>query len=508
LARLYNARVRFRKLVHPVILIPLLAFVARILPGPRTIDDAYITFRYAQNLLSNQGLVYNPGEAVLGTTTPLFALILTLIGAVLGTAEAFPIIAPILNALADAIACFLLIRIGERLRTPKSGYAAALIWAVAPMSVTFAIGGMETSLFVMLMLATFYFHSSHRPVLAALTGALSLLTRPDALLFLLPIVMDRSWSWIRKKPERPSWLEVGVFFVPIVIWVIIGTHAYGTPIPHSVMAKVNAYVLSPEAGLIRFLQHYGTPFLGHLTFGNTWIGIGLILFTALYALGSITILKTKIHAWPIMIYPIVYILAFSIANPLIFRWYLVPPLPVLFLGIFAGTTRLFDDLKLPVLNYAFIAAAFLMTLNGWQIRPEHGPDRPAPGMAYIKLELLYQEAASILTERNLTNETIAAGDIGAIGYFTKAHVLDTIGLISPVSLKYYPLPDSFYTINYAIPPDLILDQMPEYVVILEVYGRNGLLINESFLDSYRLLQKIPTDIYGSNGLLIFERSAS
>ena len=101
---------RFRKLVQPVVLIPLLAFFARILPGPRTIDDAYITFRYAQNLLSNQGFVYNPGEAVLGTTTPLFALILTLIGAVLGTAEAFPIIAPILSALADAIACFLLIR--------------------------------------------------------------------------------------------------------------------------------------------------------------------------------------------------------------------------------------------------------------------------------------------------------------------------------------------------------------------------------------------------------------
>ena len=149
-----------------------------------------------------------------------------------------------------------------------------------------------------------------------------------------------------------------------------------------------------------------------------------------------------------------------------------------------------------------------MTLNGWQIRPEHGPDRPAPEMAYIKLELLYQEAASILTERDLTNETIAAGDIGAVGYFTNAHILDTIGLISPVSLKYYPLPDSLYTINYAIPPDLILDHMPDYIVILEVYGRNGLLVNESFLNSYRLLKKIPTDMYGSDGLLIFERSAS
>ena len=42
-------------------------------------DDAFITFRYARNLAEGLGLVYNPGaewEPVLGTTTPLFALLL------------------------------------------------------------------------------------------------------------------------------------------------------------------------------------------------------------------------------------------------------------------------------------------------------------------------------------------------------------------------------------------------------------------------------------------------
>jgi hypothetical protein len=44
----------------------LLAFSARMLPGPRTIDDSYITFRYARNILAGEGFVYNSGEAVLG----------------------------------------------------------------------------------------------------------------------------------------------------------------------------------------------------------------------------------------------------------------------------------------------------------------------------------------------------------------------------------------------------------------------------------------------------------
>jgi len=41
-----------------------------------TFDDAYITFRYAENLANGLGFVYNAGERLLGTTTPLFTLLL------------------------------------------------------------------------------------------------------------------------------------------------------------------------------------------------------------------------------------------------------------------------------------------------------------------------------------------------------------------------------------------------------------------------------------------------
>jgi hypothetical protein len=100
---------------------------------------------------------------------------------------------------------------------------------------------------------------------------------------------------------------------------------------------------------------------------------------------------------------------------------------------------------------------------------------------------------------------IAAGDIGALGYFTGAQMLDTIGLVSPVAVGYYPLPDSMYVINYAIPPALIDDQRPEVVVLLEVYGRSGLLLDPEFLANYTLEQTYPTDIYGSEGMLVYRR---
>jgi hypothetical protein len=43
-------------------------------------DDAFITYRYAQNLLAGRGFVFNRGEAVLGTTAPLHGLLIGALG--------------------------------------------------------------------------------------------------------------------------------------------------------------------------------------------------------------------------------------------------------------------------------------------------------------------------------------------------------------------------------------------------------------------------------------------
>jgi arabinofuranosyltransferase len=503
--------VRLRRLLQPEILLFFLALAARLLPGPRIIDDAYITFRYARNLLSGYGMVYNPGEFILGTTTPLYTLLMAGLGFLSGGSQApFPILAWLTNAVADAITCFLLIRLAGLFQHRNVGIAAALVWAVAPWSVTFAIGGMETSFFVFLTTTTFYLHSKDRPIESALFGGLSLITRPDALLFLLPLAVERVRRSLRPSRINPQpfpirWGEILAFIIPVLGWAIYGSYLYGNPVPQSMSAKAAAYQLPQQAGLIRLLQHYATPFLGHLMFGNWWIAVGLVLFPVLYGLGSLKVLREKISLWPILAYPWIYLLAFAVANPLIFRWYLTPPLPVYFLGIFLGVERLSTDLKFKPLLLILSVAVTALTINGWTLEPDHGPNRPAPNMAFIKLELLYEQVGIMLQDEILPEQVLAAGDIGALGYYSNARILDTIGLVSPASLKYYPAPSSYYVINYAIPPKLILDLRPEYLVILEAYGRNGLLVNDAFIQSYSLLQKIPTDIYDSDGMLVYRR---
>lgn len=55
---------------------PITALFAALWYGPCLVDDAFITFRYAENMAAGHGLVFNPGEPVLGTSTPLMTILL------------------------------------------------------------------------------------------------------------------------------------------------------------------------------------------------------------------------------------------------------------------------------------------------------------------------------------------------------------------------------------------------------------------------------------------------
>lgn len=499
----------------------LLAFAARMIPGPRTIDDSFITFRYAQNILAGEGFVYNPGETIMGTTTPLYTLIMVVIGAVTGGSQApFPEIAMLVNAIADGLTVILLFLLGKHFKQPLVGIAAALVWSIAPYSVTFAIGGLETSVVVLLLVGIMYFYLTNRVPLAALLASLALITRPDTILLVGLIALDHFIRILRKQAKW-DWLAVLALVSIPLLWYGYATLQFGSPVPHSVQAKLGAYRLPPEAALIRLLQHYTTPFMADKWFGAAIaVGSGLVLYPFFYLVGARKLFQLDSRSLVMMVYPWLYLLVFSVANPLIFRWYLTPPLPFLFFGILMGIQVLFASilssekfrfprfLQTALLILLLILLPFGSLLGNWTLEPDHGLDHPAPSMAWYQLELLYQKAAQIVSPYLKPDTTLAAGDVGVLGYLTQARILDTVGLNSPVALQYYPLDEKYYITNYAVAPDLIIDQQPDLVVLMEVYGRLGLFQDQRFIDQYDLLALIPTDIYGSEGMLIYIRKGS
>ena len=185
-------------------------------------------------------------------------------------------------------------------------------------------------------------------ILAALLASLALLTRPDALILLVPLAFERLWSaW--KKKEALHWGELAAALLPYGAWAVYATLVFGSPLPHSLLAKAAAYHLEAGEGLIRLLQHYATPFLEQNLLGSAAaVGLGLLLYPFLTFLALRRIGRTRprppLALWIWALYPWLYLVTFAIPNPLIFRWYLTPPLPAYFFFIFIGLDGLFTGL--------------------------------------------------------------------------------------------------------------------------------------------------------------------
>jgi len=170
------------------LLLVLLAFgVARAAQLAWACDDAFISFRYAQNLVEGHGLVYNVGERVEGYTNLLWTLMLAAgmaaggdpirIGAWLGIA--------CYVGLAATLAC---ISWRRRERGQPFLPLAAGCVLVSPDFHDWATGGLETSLFTWLATAALIASRAAAASRSAALGAgallsLLLLTRPDGLLF-------------------------------------------------------------------------------------------------------------------------------------------------------------------------------------------------------------------------------------------------------------------------------------------------------------------------------------
>jgi hypothetical protein len=380
---------------------------------------------------------------------------------------------------------------------------------------------METEVVIFFLVASYAAYIARRTRLSAALMALAVLTRPDALIAAgllfadmgLRPLLARDGGPLAARLRRLPWAEVAIFCALLLPWVIFATAYFGSPLPQSVQAKVHAYHLDAFSALVRLLQHLSTPFFEHEIFGRFWPAVGLVLYLVLYLVGGLRQVRRVGRALPQALYPLVYVIVFSAANPLIFRWYLAPPLPFYLLGILIGLCAMLTDLARRLgrerigawATGLVIALLLLSSLNAYTLRPDHGPARPAPEMAWFKLELLYRQAAERIKAQLEPGDLIAAGDIGAVGWYSGAPILDTVGLISPEAVPYYPLDPSLLVINYAISPDLIRELQPEVIITLEVYVRNGLLPAPWFQDQYTLVEKLDTDIYGSDGMLIFER---
>ena len=200
-----------------------------------TEEDAFITFRIARHLAEGVGFVYNNGERILGTTSPLFALLLG--GRIAIVSKNIILGARIINLITSTSSLIFLLLALRKIGASKFQQIAVLIiFALSVKLIVLEVGGMETALVIFLMIASWYLFLTRRFVWTSIILGLLVLTRLD--LFIWPV----SILLIEMISHPKNALRMGIIVLLIVFpWIIFSLNYFGSPIPHTINAKGLAY---------------------------------------------------------------------------------------------------------------------------------------------------------------------------------------------------------------------------------------------------------------------------
>lgn len=409
------------------------------------LDDAMITFRVAENLAFGRGFVYNLGERVQVTTTPLYAIVLVPAIWLFGAA---PPAALALNLILSALMPVLAYDLGRRLAGRITGVGGGLLLIVSPFLVM--AFSMESYLYVTLILASMDAYVSRRYRLAGILVGLTALVRGDAALLAACMLLYDLLAF-----RRLNWRLIMPAVAIPVGWYLFALLYYGSPFPATLGAKV-------AQGQFNWLRENFIE--GLFDYLSDWTSEGeqalYFLFPLLLTIGLIRAVWAE-RPWLIMIgRDLLYILAFALLNVPSADWYYAPLMPGVAMltargvqvvaegaakvvsaqypkgrgGVAVGTALL---LLLILLN-------LLYPLNS-EILQEH-PDWKA---------VAYPPTARWIAQNTNASATLATIDIGHLGYWSKRRIIDIVGLAQPDVAPHIAEGDFSYAIRH-YQPDLVL----------------------------------------------------
>ncbi len=200
-------------------------------------DDAYISYRYARNLASGDGLVFNPGERVEGYSNLLYVLLLAPIVAVARDAAILPA-AIVLNA-GCAVAALVLFHRRLRQRDGSRGALLALaLFAAWPALWLWTASGMETPLILLLQVALWreVTRDDPAPRARALVAVIVLLVLARADGFVGAGIAVAFLATRGDRRLRAAGLALVVTMAALIAFRLA---YYGHPLPNTYYAKVS-----------------------------------------------------------------------------------------------------------------------------------------------------------------------------------------------------------------------------------------------------------------------------
>ena len=393
-----------------------------------TEEDAFITFRISQQIASGNGFVFNVGEPIYGSTTPLLTLLLALWIKFISTDVVFA--ARLVNIIAVAAMLFFswqAVKALNRSIFEQIGVLLALLTSSKLLYMN--TQGMETPLALALLAASWYFWLNDRPNIAGLMCGLLLWTRIDLAFWVLILIVLASFSRLQDS-VRIAFISA-VTYLP---WVVFAFFYFGSPIPFTVTAKwvaYNQFNESPYLGQLSVILQYLSPFRadGNLSLWGTTIAFILVAW-GIWAKRSMPKKGLALLA----IFIVLEAARLTLTRTTYFSRYFVPILWAMMILAGVGFGSLWEKIITTRLDRRLF---LLVTLLLFMLQLYTGLDFAAR----VKDRQTYRHEQSLkaigvwLKNNAAPNSIIMLEPLGYVGYYSEQIMLDEVGLVTPAVVE-------------------------------------------------------------------------
>ncbi|MEO8512967.1 MAG: hypothetical protein ABI543_05380 [Ignavibacteria bacterium] len=380
------------------------------------IDDALIYYRYIENFISGNGLVYNIGERFNALTSPLYFYISILISSVTREVEVTQVV---LNALLMIFSSFVITRIFNYLKISKTGFIIAIIFITSRYFYT--VFGLETNLFVLICLLCIYFYVKLNLNALSIFCGLLLVTRGEGLFLIIILAV----LLLRTNRDMLRYKYILIVFSFILANSLFNYYYYGEFLPHTLMVKIG----QGKSGLWgRYSYMLGASYLFGM-FNNQAFYILFIFFTAI--IGLIKNYKNIVVA-TLLIFAASLTIFYLTLNIPSYHWYYSIQFLALFVLSGFGISDIIQLISGKIQRRTIRVIAFSLLFI-------------YPVLTQLEIARLLQNEKphaqyKIIGEwfnNNTSNKTvIAAVEIGHIGWYSKRYIVDILGLTSPFNADF------------------------------------------------------------------------
>lgn len=378
-------------------------------------EDAFITWRVAQNLLDYGVIGFNGDEKISASTTHLYVFVSYLFNLVFGKEQfMYPLL--VFNSLLFTIGSYFLSKL--LLKSPNKQVLFIVLFGLLPPAIKISILGMEYGLLFFLEMALLYFGFKQNKVWAQiLFPILILFTRIDTVLFLgIVFILDLIFN------KKIRWYYILGGFLAILITVGFNWFYFGELVNNTIKAKSATYAkeLSLAVRWQNFLANFGN-FWGMLKIpGNFNPYTILVLIFELLSFMYLVSLKSKrnFFLWVIFIFGWVKQLIF-ISQRSYFDWYYWVPQLLLFsvILVFVLEQQKHRNWWMAMLLlFYMIPMALFQTIHSIATGNGEWNYRRGIGLYLNKIE------------KN-KNEYIFLEPAGYIPYFSGLKTIDEVGLV-------------------------------------------------------------------------------